>query len=266
MVDNAFKALADPHRRQLLDRLNVRNGQSLRELSAGLEITRQSVSKHLAVLEAANLVTTRWQGREKRHYLNPEPINAIAKRWMTRYDRTRADALATLKQALEQPPMDNAFVYTTYIKTTPEQLWTALTDPTFTEQYWGVRLISDWQVGSIITWHMGDVTMDGENQTVLAANPPRKLSYTWHAITDTFAAAFPEDEQPVLAQARAEGRTKVTFDLETAGETVKLTVTHDDFDEGSVLREGLSGGWPGIISGLKSLLETGKPISIGQPG
>jgi DNA-binding transcriptional ArsR family regulator len=78
----------------LLDRLNERNGQTLSELCAGLDMARQSVSKHLSVLEAANLVTTVWRGREKLHYLNPEPINAIADRWISRYDRERGDAAA----------------------------------------------------------------------------------------------------------------------------------------------------------------------------
>src|SRR3984957_14621263 len=96
-MDEVFKALADASRRRLLDSLNARNGQSLRELCAGLDMARQSVSKHLAVLEAANLVTTVWRGREKLHYLNAVPINAIADRWIRRYDRERVRALADLK-------------------------------------------------------------------------------------------------------------------------------------------------------------------------
>src|SRR5919199_1559107 len=116
-LDNAFKALGDPSRRLLLDRLNERNGQTLRELCAGLGMARQSVSKHLAVLEAANLVTTVRRGREKLHYLNAAPINEIAERWITRYEQARVHALADLKRALEKPPMDRpSFVYTTYIK------------------------------------------------------------------------------------------------------------------------------------------------------
>src|SRR3954449_9187037 len=99
--DDVFRALADPSRRRLLDSLNARNGQTLRELCAGLDMTRQSVSKHLDVLEAANLVTTVWQGREKLHYLNAAPINEIAERWITRYDRGRVEALADLKHVLE---------------------------------------------------------------------------------------------------------------------------------------------------------------------
>src|SRR6188768_3146098 len=134
-MDEVFRALADPSRRLLLDSLNRRSGQNLQELCAGLSMARQSVSKHLAVLEAANLVSTVWRGREKLHYLNAEPINAIADRWINHYDRMRAQTLADLKTALEQDSMEhnnaagNDFVYTTYIRTTPERLWQAVTDP-----------------------------------------------------------------------------------------------------------------------------------------
>src|SRR5919206_139349 len=118
-MDGVFRALADPSRRQLLDSLNARNGQTLRELCEGLAMARQSVSKHLAVLAAAHLVTTARRGREKIHYLNAMPINAIAERWIRQYDRERAHALADLQAALEATPMSsNAFVYTTYIRTT----------------------------------------------------------------------------------------------------------------------------------------------------
>src|SRR3954463_5479790 len=149
-MDDAFKALADPSRRRLLDSLNERSGQTLRDLCEGLDMTRQSVSKHLAVLEAANLVTTVWRGREKLHYLNPAPINDITERWINRYDRGRVHALSDLKRALEDTAMTKPeFVYTTYIKTTPERLWQALTDPAFTRRYWfGVSFETDWRPDS----------------------------------------------------------------------------------------------------------------------
>src|SRR5215468_8881381 len=157
-MDEVFKALADPSRRRLLDQLNARNGQSLRELCAGLDMARQSVSKHLAVLEAANLVTTVRRGRETLHYLNPVPINDIAERWIERYDLGRVRALSDLKQALEGSPMDRpAFVYTTYIETTPERLWQALTDPAFTRRYWGVAFETDWTVGAPMVWEEAGV-------------------------------------------------------------------------------------------------------------
>src|ERR1700678_3021533 len=133
-LDEVFKALADPSRLLLLDSLNARNGQTLRELVSRLDMARQSVSKHLAVLEAANLVTTVRHGREKHHYLNAAPINDIAERWITRYERDRVQALADLKKALEDTPVDRTpFVYTSYIRTTPERLWQALTEPAFTD-------------------------------------------------------------------------------------------------------------------------------------
>ena len=101
-LDPVFKALADRTRRRLLDRLFAENGQTLGELSAQLDMTRQAVTKHLVVLEAANLVVTVWRGREKLHYLNPEPIEAIADRWIGKYERRRIRALRDLKQALEE--------------------------------------------------------------------------------------------------------------------------------------------------------------------
>jgi uncharacterized protein YndB with AHSA1/START domain/DNA-binding transcriptional ArsR family regulator len=264
-MDDVFKALADASRRRLLDRLNDHNAQTLRQLCTGLDMARQSVSKHLAVLETANLVTTQWRGREKLHFLNPEPINAIADRWMTRYDRARAAALADLKHALEhqEGPMDTCFVYTTYINTTPERLWTALTDPSFTRRYWGVSLISDWHVGSTVRWELDrGVTITDDAQVVVAADSPHKLSYTWHTVTPEFIAAYSEDDPETLERAIAERRSKVTFDIEPAGSAVKLTVTHDDFDPGSVILEGVSHGWQPILASLKTLLETGEPLAL----
>ena len=100
-MDAVFRALADPTRRRLLDRLRARGGQSLRELCERAEMTRQAVTKHLAILEAANLVVTQRQGREKLHYLNPVPINEIADRWIGKYERPRLRALGELKKNLE---------------------------------------------------------------------------------------------------------------------------------------------------------------------
>src|SRR5436305_9400731 len=104
-MDDAFRALADPGRRRLLDSLNARNGQTLRELCSELDMARQSVSKHLAVLEAANLVTTLRRGREKLHYLNAAPIHESGRRWITQYEQDRVQALAALKTALEDTPV-----------------------------------------------------------------------------------------------------------------------------------------------------------------
>ncbi|EOD70379.1 ArsR/SmtB family transcription factor [Amycolatopsis vancoresmycina] len=257
-MDEVFKALADPSRRQLLDVLNERNGQTLRELCAGLAMARQSVSKHLGVLEAAGLVTTTWRGREKLHHLDAAPINAIAERWMTRYDRRRAGALADLKRALESAPM-NEFAYTTYINTTPEKLWQALTDPAFTRQYWGVSFETDWAPGSSMTWaESGAKTADPE-QVVLESKPFHRLSYTWHTFTAEWADANGVDAE-TLAKLQRESRTKVTFTLEPQGGMVKLTVLHDGFDDDSTTLAMCSQGWPALLSSLKTLLETGVPL------
>src|SRR5690242_19708842 len=189
--DDAFRALADPNRRLLLDRLNERNGQTLRELCAGLDMARQSVSKHLAVLEAANLVTTVRRGREKHHYLNAAPINEIAERWIARYEQDRVHALADLKRALEDTPMDKpSFVYTTYIRTTPERLWQALTEPAFTERYWSTTFDTDWQAASPMRWHQRGVTIADPEQVVLEAEPYHRLSYTWHTFSPEWAESF----------------------------------------------------------------------------
>ena len=101
-ADTVFRALADPSRRHLLDTLFVKNGQTLNELCVGLEMTRQAVSKHLALLEQANLVVTRRQGRDKLHYLNPVPIHEISERWIGKYERARLDVLSELKRDLEK--------------------------------------------------------------------------------------------------------------------------------------------------------------------
>ena len=265
-MDEVFKALADASRRRLLDSLNARNGQNLRELCAGLAMARQSVSKHLAVLESADLVTTVWRGREKLHYLNAAPINAIAERWISRYDRERARALADLKRALELEPMDTtAFVYTTYIRTTPGRLWQALTDPAFTRRYWGVTFESDWTEGSTMSWEEhGRVTADPE-QVVLAAEPPRLLSYTWHTFTPEWAEAIGLRAEDFAAVA-AEPRSRVTFEIEPHGDMVKLTVVHDGFDPGSTVREMIGEGWPHLLSNLKTLLETGDTLPEPEPG
>jgi DNA-binding transcriptional ArsR family regulator len=258
-MDEVFRALADPSRRRLLDRLNRRNGQTLHELCAGLDMARQSVSKHLAILEDANLVTTVRRGREKLHYLNAVPINEIAERWINRYDRQRVAALSDLRKALEETTMDRPeFVYTTYIRTTPEQLWRGLTDPAFTRGYWGLAFETDWKVGSQVTLMLDkdNVTIADPAQVVLESNPYRRLSYTWHTFTPEWAAAYDVSDEH-LARVAAEPRSKVTFDIEPLGEYVRLTVVHDGFEPGSAVLPGISEGWPMLMSSLKTLLETG---------
>ena len=263
VMDEVFRALADPSRRRLLDSLNERSGQTLRELCTGLDMARQSVSKHLAVLEDANLVTTVWRGREKLHYLNAEPINAIADRWISRYDQPRVRALADLERALEGTPMDKpSVVYATYISTTPERLWQALTEPAFTKRYWETTFDTDWTPGSTMTWDNHGVLISDPEQVVIESDPFHRLSYTWHSVTPELAKRFGWDDD-LLAKLSVEPRSTVTFEIEPTGEgVVKLTVVHDGFAPGSAIAEMVSTGWPAVIASLKTLLETGDPLPV----
>jgi DNA-binding transcriptional ArsR family regulator/uncharacterized protein YndB with AHSA1/START domain len=269
-MDAVFRALGDPARRRLLDRLNEHNGMTLTELCEGMAMTRQAVSKHLDVLEAAGLVAPLRRGREKLHYLNAAPINDIAERWIHHYDRARAEALSDLKTALEATPMDDqtTFVYTTYINATPERVWQGLTDPAFTTRYWrhptagGVSMPTDWAKGStydLAYEEAGLVVRDAE-QVVLESDPYRRLAYTWHTFSPEWAALHGFDEG-TAASWRAEPRSKVAFDIEETGPgMVKLTVVHDGFAPGSAVLQGVSSGWPAVLSSLKTLLETGSPL------
>jgi DNA-binding transcriptional ArsR family regulator/uncharacterized protein YndB with AHSA1/START domain len=256
-MDEIFKALADPTRRRLLDSLNERNGQNLSELCAGLDMVRQSVTKHLEILEAANLVVTVRRGRERLHYLNAAPIHEIADRWIGHYHRARVQALADLKDALETTTMPTpTFAYTTYIKTTPEQLWQGLTSPAFTKRYWNNEFRTDWKKGSPMAWELHGVTIEDPAQVVLESDPYRRLSYAWHTVTPELAAKFGFADD-LFAELAAERRSKVTFDIEELDGIVKLTVVHDDFEEGSTMATMVSQGWPQVLSALKTLLETG---------
>ena len=265
-MDAVFKALADPTRRALLDRLNEMNGQTLRDLARDVEMSRQAVAKHLTLLEEAGLVISRRRGREKQHFLNPAPINDIAERWIHRFDRERVATLADLKRALEDRHMSrHEFVYITYIKTTPEQLWRALTEPAFIRRYFGdTGPESDWVVGSPVNWSSfpGDPPKD-LGQVVLESDPPRRLSYTWHNYQPEMKPMFGwSDEQ--FAELVKEPLSKITFEIEPLEGAVKLTVTHDDFVEGSEMLKGVSQGWPAILSNLKTMLETDDAVLPAQ--
>jgi DNA-binding transcriptional ArsR family regulator/uncharacterized protein YndB with AHSA1/START domain len=260
-MDAVFKALADPSRRRMLDRLNARGGQNLMELCEGLDMARQSVSKHLAVLEAANLVSTVRRGREKLHYLNAAPINEIEARWINQYDQRRVQALGNLKRALEGTPVDSRhFVYTTYIKATPELVWKGLTEPAFTSEYWGIDLVTDWKVGSPIVWEHNGVTIADPEQVVLEYDPFRRLSYTWHTFTPELAqrVGLPE---AVRSKLDDEARSQVAFDIEPVDDVCKLTVVHEFFADDTTISTMVSDGWPRVISAMKTLIETGLPLA-----
>jgi uncharacterized protein YndB with AHSA1/START domain len=242
-MDDVFKALADPTRRGLLDELFRQDGQTLRALEERCPMTRFGVMKHLRQLEEAGLVVTRRRGREKLHFLNPVPIRLVHDRWVSKYAEPWAAALSGLKSRLEDG-MEKVFEI--YIKTTPERLWEAITDPEMRSKYqFGSRLSSDWTPGSRFEMRSGDGTFalgEGEN---LEVDPPRRL-------VQSMVALWSED-------VKSEGTSRVTWEIEPVGDSCRLTVTHDQLREGA--NEELYGGWPMILSGLKTLLETGERLT-----
>ena len=247
-MDDVFRALADPTRRQLLDELYREDGQSLKALEGRLPMTRFGVMKHLRVLEAAGLVVTRRRGREKLHYLNAVPIRLVHDRWVSKYAEPWVAALSDLKHGLEGRAMEKVFEI--YIKTTPERLWQAITDPELRRKYsFGVGTESDWRPGSPYRSTTGPETVapgmaiaEGE---ILEADPPRRL-------VQSFRALWGEHVQ-------AEGTSRVTWDIEPIADSCRLTVTHDQLREGA--NDELYGGWPMVLSGLKTLLETGETLT-----
>lgn len=267
-MDDIFKALADPGRRRLLDSLNARNGQNLNDLCAVMDMTRQSVTKHLEILEAADLVVVIRRGRERLHYLNTAPIHEITDRWIGQYHHDRVRALADLKDALELTTMTatrdttRSFVYTTYIKTSPERLWDALTNPAFTKRYWDMEFLTDWAPGSRMVWKHHDVVIDDPAQVVIDADPFTRLSYTWHTVTPDFGERVGIDPATVakLDEETRRQRSKATFEIEDLDGKCRLTVIHDDFPEDSTMLGMVTNGWPSVISSLKTLLETGHHI------
>jgi uncharacterized protein YndB with AHSA1/START domain/DNA-binding transcriptional ArsR family regulator len=243
-VDKVFKALADPSRRRLLDSLRKEDGQTLGRLCGELAMARQSVTQHLAVLEEANLISTVRRSREKLHYLNPVPIYDIQQRWLAPFEQPRLRTLAAIKQSAEERDMTEKphFVYVTYIQSTPERVWQALTDADLTAQYWGHSNVSDWQPGS--TWE--HVRTDGSGISdvggkVLSADPPRRLVVTF--------------EDPAL-DVPPTGPSTVTFDIEPYQDIVRLTVIQENLADEEAFRA-VSHGWPAVMANLKSLLETG---------
>ena len=240
-MDEVFRALADPTRRSLLDELFHQDGQSLNALEERLPMTRFGVMKHLKQLEGAGLVVTRRRGREKLHFLNPVPIRLLHDRWVSKFTEPWVAALTELKYRMEKT-MEKVFEI--YIKTTPERLWQALTDPDMKAKYsFGARVTSDYTPGSRYDGHgAGNLIFGGEN---LEVDPPRRL-------VQSFNALWGED-------VKAEGTSRVTYEIEPVGDSCRLRVTHDQLREGA--NEQLYGGWPMILSGLKTLLETGELLT-----
>jgi uncharacterized protein YndB with AHSA1/START domain/DNA-binding transcriptional ArsR family regulator len=245
-MDDVFKALADPSRRILLDALFREDGQSMTDLQAHLEMSRFGVMKHLQILERAGLITSTKVGRERRHYLNPVPIQQVYDRWVSKYAGTWAGALTRLKYELEDTPAmaeTTTHVYEIFIRTTPERLWQALTDGDLTAQYYfNTRVENITAAGQDYryTGPDGNVMLSGR---VIESDPPRKL-------VTTFVPAWVENPP----------ETTTSFEITPEGEVCKLTLRHEGLLVGDAMTNGVQDGWARIFSSLKSLLEAGEPL------
>jgi uncharacterized protein YndB with AHSA1/START domain len=242
-MDEVFKALADPTRRGLLDELFREDGQTLSALEQRLPMTRFGVMKHLRVLEQAGLVKTKRRGREKLHFLNPVPIRLVHDRWVSKYAEPWAATLSEIKEQLEKP-MEKVFEI--YVRTTPERLWEAITDSEIRAKFhFGNRIESTWLPGShyqVTNAHASGPLIEGENVEV---DPPRRL-------VQTALALWGED-------VKTEGTSRITWEIEPVGDSCRLTVTHDQLRQGA--NDQLFGGWPMILSGLKTWIETGEVLT-----
>jgi uncharacterized protein YndB with AHSA1/START domain/DNA-binding transcriptional ArsR family regulator len=253
--DALIRALADPSRRVLLDRLYERDGQTLGELVEALpQMSRIAVMKHLRILERAELVVSHRSGRKRLHYLNPVPIRRLHDRWLDKFRMRAADVLLALQSFMEDPTMASEsdaverpiHVSQVFIRATPDEVWRAITQSEFTlRYYYGSTVESDWQPGS--TYRYAISGNDAIVGTVVEADPPRRLVQTFDARWDDEVAA--------------DAPSRLTWELEeTAPGITKVTTIHDDFPSRTATFHQVSDGASFILSGLKSLLETGEPL------
>jgi uncharacterized protein YndB with AHSA1/START domain len=245
-----FRALADPNRRVLLDRLFERDGQTLGELCGYLPaMTRFGVMKHLAILEEADLVTTMKAGREKRHFLNPVPIRLVHDRWISKFAEPVVGAMSAIKAQLERPMDTIDHIYSVFIKASPDRVWRAITDGNETVRYYyGTRVESSWGTGAPLSYAYpdGSIAADG---VVLEIDPGRRVVMAFHPRWD------PDIE--------SEGPIRMTWEVEAAEDGgSKLTVT-SALKAGSKSAEAFAGGIVYIVSGLKTFVETGEPLTVG---
>ncbi|MDH3300396.1 MAG: helix-turn-helix domain-containing protein [Acidimicrobiia bacterium] len=258
-VNAVFKALNDPSRRLLLDRLRDRDGQTLGELCAHLpSMTRYGVMNHLRVLADADLVTTVAAGRSKHHYLNPVPIRLIHDRWIVNYTEPLVSGLASLgatvtvhHQHKEQTMPVPSHRYQTYVRCTPNEAWTAITEGDSTVRYfYGTRVESTWVPGEPLRYLApdGSVVADGE---VIAADAPHRLEMTFHPRWD-----------PALER---EGPAHMAWIVDESDGLTRITVEYYDLAADSRQASNFMEGIPLIVAGLKTLLETGQPLASAAP-
>src|SRR6202023_887380 len=245
-VDAVFRALADPTRRSLRDELFREDGQTVSALGARFERPRFGVMKHLKQLQEAGLVVTRRRGREKLHFLNPVPIRLVHDRWVSKYAEPWAARLSGLKKRLEET-MEKVFEI--YIRTTPERLWHAIATSEMRSKYsFGAVVSSDFTPGSRFEMRTPEGGLLGEGEN-LEVDPPRRLVQTMVPLWS--------------AEIQQKGQSRITWEIEPQGEACRLTVTHDQIREGA--NEEVYGGWPMMLSSLKSLLETGESMDFRPP-
>ena len=249
-MDEVFKAINDPSRRLLLDALFESDGQTLGELTARLpDMTRYGVMNHLRVLEDAKLITTLRQGRSKLHYLNPVPIRLIHDRWINKFAELRVGAIADLKARVEsggEPMGAPDHIYKAYINGSQADVWDAIVNPDKTVQYfYGTVIDVELEPGGKMNYSYPDGTPASVGE-VIAVDAPHKIEFMFHAQWD---------EELV-----AEGPVREVWALVELSGMVELTIELYDAPAGSKTHTEFSNGFPYIVSGLKTLVETGQAL------
>ncbi len=245
-MEHIFKALADPTRQTLLDALRRKDGQTLSDLEADLDMTRFGVMKHLKLLEDANLVVTRKQGRFKYHYLNALPLQEVMDRWVAPFLQPQAKALTDLKAKLEKDTMMSKpdFMMQTFIRCTQDALWDALTQADDMGRYHFAcnAVQGNAVVGEETTFLLpnGDAML---KQVTTELDPKSKIAMT-------FVPLFMGPDQPP---------SHMLYLIEPQGEQCKLTIEHYDMAPG---QEGFAEGWARLAASLKSYLETGSGLDM----
>jgi uncharacterized protein YndB with AHSA1/START domain/predicted transcriptional regulator len=255
----AFRALADDSRRRILDIVKERPGLSVGELAAFFEFSRFAVMKHLRILSEANLLKIEKQGRFRCIYLNAIPIQMIYDRWISKYSKHWARSLTRLKYEVEGNVGDNTSVeqkvkqvYTIYVRTTAERLWDALVKADLTPEWFGGLAVEfEPKVGASLVYTRPGP--EGNKLTMVAGSVlecerNKKLSYSFKLMMEPKAAA--------------DRASRVQYEIQAAGELVKLTVTHDEFDGETATHMGTAQGWPMFLSSLKTYLETGAALKL----
>lgn len=241
-LDIVFKALSEPTRRKIINLVNIKPGISIGELSDEFEISRFGIRKHLLVLIDANLIIEKWERPSKKLYLNSIPIQLIYDRWLSEYSKKWASKITVLKHQLESENKMEKQIFVTYIKTTKEALWDAITNPDTTQKYYlGFRVESRFKVGSDIIYK------DQDNIKVVGKIIKFKK---FKLLIHSFAAYI---------DGKKSEQTTVTYTIEEENGVQKLTITHEGHVSAQLL-QGTFEGWSRILSNLKTLLETRKML------